>query len=193
MAIFQDLLRRKIEYTVPGLQTGDLIDALRRFPPSILPPRRQRREAITNVLAGHEMFKPTAGNARLFLRLRRGYYVFNPDLEIEVGEDWVNVYTFIGLDQMAADGGKDLRYFRDVLRTAREDFARGRGDPETPAPAPPPAGPAVAGPASVPGAEGAADPVGPPETPASEALNDEPTAANDPQLELCFENSGTVK
>lgn len=122
MALFQDLLRRKIVYTVPGLQTGDFVDAFHGFPARVLPAHRRHRGAVTAVLAGHELFKVGPRNLRLFLRLHRGYYVFNPDLEIEVGEDWVGVYSFIGLERMAAEGDPKLQRLVDGLALAREKY-----------------------------------------------------------------------
>lgn len=121
-AILQDLFRRKITYATPGLQTGDIIRALKLFPASVLPPHRRKREAITAVLAGHEMFRPGRTSARVFLRLRRGYYVFNPDLEIEIGEDWVNVYSLIELDRLVEQGEHALAYLRERLQTAHRVF-----------------------------------------------------------------------
>jgi len=138
MAMLQDLLRRKIEYAVPGLQTGDLVHALWGFPHHILPAHRRNRQAVTTVLAGHEMFRPAPRNLQLFLRLRRGYYVFNPDLEIETGDAWTNVYAVIGLDRMADADNPGLRYFAEFLAKARADYARLAAAAALP-PRPPPA------------------------------------------------------
>ncbi len=118
IAMLQDLLRSKIEYDVPGLQTGDILAAVQRLPPHVVPLHRQKREVITNVLAGHELFKDELRNKRLFLRLSRGHYVFNPELEVEVEDRWVNVYDFIGLDHMAdSEDNERLKYLRDYLKS----------------------------------------------------------------------------
>ncbi len=135
VALLQDLLRRKIEYAVPGLQTGDIVHHLGQFPNRVLPLHRRHRGAITAALAGNEMFSPAPRNRRLFLRLRRGYYVPNPDLEIEVGGEWVNIYTFIGLGQMIDDRNPHLQYFADVLDRVRQQYREWKVGLSAPRPA----------------------------------------------------------
>lgn len=125
-ALLQSLLRKKAYWGSPALETGDIIQGLRWFPPEILPAHRRCRDAITDVLARHEMFREGPGpNKRLFLRVERGRYVFNPNLDIRIGEDdWVNVYTLIGLDRMAREQGGALAALRRILKRAQAEYRK---------------------------------------------------------------------
>lgn len=100
LAILQDILRVKIESDLPAFQTGDFVHALQYFPDHVIPAHRKRRSYLTNVLARNEANSLQPYNRKLFVRISHGYYILNPLLEIEVQDNWINVYDLIHLSEM---------------------------------------------------------------------------------------------
>jgi hypothetical protein len=91
LARFEMILRTKILTDVPGFETGDFVHALESFPDSVIPARRRTRQAITAALAGNEVHRDAPHNRRLFVRIRHGYYLPNPCMELEQNGEWINV------------------------------------------------------------------------------------------------------
>lgn len=93
------LLLRKMGdgyWFVDGYSTADFLDAVQSFPENVLPTYRKRRGYLSGVLARNEVDRDYPYNRRIFLRLRQGYYVLNPQLAVRVGEDWVDLYGHLG-------------------------------------------------------------------------------------------------
>ena len=140
IAIMQDLLRDKIRWNTPGFQTGDIVHALQYFPEHVIPAHRRNRQAITTALAGNECFREGPRNLRLFVRARRGYYIPNPLMEIELGDAFVNVYTLIGLEALAQETDNEgIQRFVVFLELVKADLTT----PAVPMEAKPPPAPAV--------------------------------------------------
>ena len=123
-AALQDILRVKIEYDTPAFQTGDFFQSLLDFPDHVIPARRKTRSHLTAVLCRNEINRPNPYNRHLFIRVRRGYYVLNPLLEVEVNGRWDNVYDLIHLDELAKDDEDPrLREFAQSIQQWREKHA----------------------------------------------------------------------
>jgi hypothetical protein len=70
------------------------------------------------------------GNRQLFVRVRHGYYILNPVLEVEIEEHWINVYDLIHIGELEKEqGNKSLAYFARYVREWRERAAKA-GQPE---------------------------------------------------------------
>jgi len=50
------------------------------------------------VLSRNEIARDYAYNRKIFLRVRRGYYVLSPNLSVKVGENWENIYHLMGVN-----------------------------------------------------------------------------------------------
>jgi hypothetical protein len=61
---------------------------------------RRTRPYITNVLSRNEAFRNETSCRKLFLRIARGFYLPNPRMEIEAGEQWRNTYDVVNLDAL---------------------------------------------------------------------------------------------
>ncbi|HSB70339.1 MAG TPA: hypothetical protein VLT62_13490 [Candidatus Methylomirabilis sp.] len=117
LAVFQHILRHKIERDLPAFETGDFIFALDQFPEPVIPERRRNRPYITSVLARNEVHRPDPYNRKLFVRVNRGFYLPNPLMEIEVEEQWVNLYDVIHLDALEQE--KDDAALQHAIRYIR--------------------------------------------------------------------------
>ena len=121
LAVLQEILRVKIEWDTPAFQTRDFVHALQHFPDHVIPPHRKQRTYLNAVLARNEVYRNDPCNRRLFVRVRRGYYVLNPVLEIEYGDKWLNVYDLIHIDELEKEEQNTyLKEFAETIRKWRE-------------------------------------------------------------------------
>lgn len=122
LAVFQHILRHKIDYRIPAFETGDFVFALDHFPEPVIPERRRNRPYITSVLARNEVLRPEPHNRRLFVRVNRGFYLPNPVMEIEMGDQWVNLYDVIHVDALEQE--KDDAALQHAIRYIRTLHSR---------------------------------------------------------------------
>ncbi|MBN2448878.1 MAG: UvrD-helicase domain-containing protein [Lentisphaeria bacterium] len=104
---------------------SDILELFSFFPDRVVPPWRKRRPYVNALLARNEVSRIGAGNRELLLRARRGDYILNPTMQIEVGEVWVHVYDLVNLDALREKSGRPMvRYFADFVRDIRPDIER---------------------------------------------------------------------
>jgi hypothetical protein len=134
VALFEDVVRRKVQVSFPAFETGDFVSALEPFPVSVIPEHRRRRPYLSGVLARNELHRDDPGNRQLFLRVSLGFYVPNPTMDIEIESNWINVCDLLHLDTMDEGAEKSLKDLLDVMRHVRkqgrlEDSIRLRPSP----------------------------------------------------------------
>ena len=151
LAVFQHILRHKIDWQLPAFETADFTAALRHFPEPVIPERRRTREYISSVFARSEVFRPEPGARRIFLRVHRGLYIPNPAMDVEVEGIWTNFYDIIYLDTLEQE--KDDKQLQHTIRYIR-DYRAKLSQADTPPPPPervsapePPSGERAAAPA----------------------------------------------
>ena len=66
--------------SIKGFSTQSFIDAIKHIPTNILPERRRTRAYLSSILSSHERASPNKYSKKLFYRLKRGVYLFNPEL-----------------------------------------------------------------------------------------------------------------
>lgn len=98
LAMFEFILRTKIETALPAFETADFIHALTHFPETVIPEKRKRREAISASLANNEVFRDAPRNRRLFVRVKRGFYIPNPCLALDLDGSWVSLRDLLHFD-----------------------------------------------------------------------------------------------
>ena len=93
------VLLEKSQYEFPAFQAKDFVAMFSHFPQAVMAQRRKQRPYISSVLAKNEVNKIDKYNRQLFARspFKTGCYLFNPQLEIERGGKWVNIYDATGL------------------------------------------------------------------------------------------------
>ena len=134
LALFEDVVRRKVQVAFPAFETGDFVSALEPFPVNVIPEHRRRRPYLSGVLARNELHRGDPGNRQLFLRVSHGFYVPNPAMDIEIENAWINVCDLLHLDTMDEGAEKRLKDLLDVMRHVRkqgrlEDSSRLRFSP----------------------------------------------------------------
>ncbi|MCX6349699.1 MAG: hypothetical protein NTV79_09425 [Candidatus Aureabacteria bacterium] len=129
MAMLQEILRVKIQRDIPAFQTRDFVRALQHFPNHVIPEHRTARPYLSAVLAKNEIHREGPYNRRLFVRVRWGYYVLNPILEVEIEGKWINIYDLIHLKEFENDQeNPNLKRFAATIRSWREAAAKAPGE-----------------------------------------------------------------
>jgi hypothetical protein len=131
IAMFQDIARVKTKWDLPAFETADFVYALQHFPEHVIPERRKKRQYLSSILSKNEVDRDEPYNRFLFVRVRRGRYILNPLMELDVDGEWINVYDLIGisaLEQEENDNTYGARALHTVLRFVRERQAAGDED-----------------------------------------------------------------
>ena len=93
-----------------GLTMDDIMDFVEKFDNRILPDFRQKRQYVNSIMAKNELDGKDFYNKKLFLRLGRGVYVVNPDLDIQVADgEWLNAYTMMNVEKMTRERNDALK------------------------------------------------------------------------------------
>jgi hypothetical protein len=101
IALFYRVMSNKLRSRGSGFSTQDLIAAVQYIPDSILPERRKQRAYLSSILAKNEFSKDEKYNRKLFYRVLRGAYIFNPKLALKVEGEWINIYDLLSIDKLA--------------------------------------------------------------------------------------------
>ncbi len=80
-------------------------------PATLLPERRKQRAYLSSILAKNEIEKDDKHNRKLFYRVMRGAYIFNPGLAIKVAGEWVNIYDLLNIDKLVLNCIISRHYF----------------------------------------------------------------------------------
>ena len=99
LALLSEIISYKALNDFPGFETADFLQAIERYPDTIMPRYRKQRPYLSSILSKNEIERDDRYNKHLFIRVRHGYYLPNPRMEIRVGSEWVNVYDAAGIFQ----------------------------------------------------------------------------------------------
>ncbi|TYP88153.1 MULTISPECIES: UvrD-helicase domain-containing protein [Nitrosomonas] len=99
VAMSYRVMSKKIFYRPAGFSSQDFINAVQHIPYSILPERRKQRTYLSSILSKNEINKDDKYNRKLFYRVMRGIYVFNPCLALKVEGEWINIYDLLTIDK----------------------------------------------------------------------------------------------
>jgi len=127
IAMFQDIARVKTRWDLPAFETADFVHSLQHFPEHVIPERRKKRPYLSSILSKNEVNRDDPYNRFLFVRVRHGRYILNPLLEIDVNDEWINVYDLIGISELEREGDTGTyegRALQAVLRYVRECQAK---------------------------------------------------------------------
>ncbi len=101
LALLSEIVAYKAVRDFPGFETADFIQAVARYPNTIMPEYRKQRPYMSSILSKNEIERDDRYNKHLFIRVRRGYYLPNPRMEIQIGHEWKNVYDVAAVFQPA--------------------------------------------------------------------------------------------
>lgn len=98
IALQNALIKDKIR--VLGVKMADFLRTIEEYPESVLPFYRKKRAYLNQAIARNEVDAREASSKKLFLRVDRGFYVLNPDLEILLKDKWINVYDLMRSEKL---------------------------------------------------------------------------------------------
>ena len=84
-----------------AFETQAILEAWQHLPANVVRPERNKRQHLSGVLARNEIERDYAYNRALFIRVRQGWYQFNPNLAVrrrQGDEDrWMPLYAALNL------------------------------------------------------------------------------------------------
>jgi len=122
IAVQSAIQQTKRHYQSLGIKTDDLILNLQRFPDTVLPAFRKKREYWLALLAKHETDSNNPYNKKIFLRIERGSYILNPDMQIWHNEEWAPVNSLIENQDITVEEIK--AHSREKQKKEWEDWQR---------------------------------------------------------------------
>jgi hypothetical protein len=96
------------------LSAVDFAMVLEHFPESVVPARRKQRAYLSSILSKNEVSKEGPYNRKLFLRVRHGQYLINPQLALRVEGEWCRIYELLSPDRLAGELRDQLIWGRQV-------------------------------------------------------------------------------
>ena len=122
------------------LSAVDFAMVLEHFPESVVPARRKQRAYLSSILSKNEVSKEDPYNRKLFLRVRHGQYLINPQLALRVEGEWCRIYELLSPDRLAGelrdtmiwgrqvwDPNADRQRAIDALRNMIQKMSNGEG------------------------------------------------------------------
>jgi hypothetical protein len=109
IALFYIILPEKIKGWNLGFATQDFLDAFKHIPHSVLPEKRKQRAYISSILSKNEIDREDKYNRKLFIRVKHGHYLFNPNLYLKIEGEWINIYDLFSFDRFV--------YISDLLKS----------------------------------------------------------------------------
>ena len=83
------------------------------------------KQYLNSILSKNGIDRDDPYNKKLFLRVARGVYVLNPDLEILVAEDqWMNVYDMMFTEKMTRERNEAIK--KEALLRFHEQWEKQR-------------------------------------------------------------------
>lgn len=93
---------------IAAFKVDHFLSPLQNFPESIISIKRKQRAYISSILAKNEISRQNPYNRKLFVRVKLGWYILNPELQIKTLNEWHNIYKLLDLENM-------LSYCSDIM------------------------------------------------------------------------------
>ncbi|RMD55589.1 MAG: hypothetical protein D6828_04420, partial [Nitrospirae bacterium] len=77
-----------------------ITEVFSNLPDSMILDYRRKRTYISSLLSKNEVHSKNPYCRKLFKRIKRGYYILNPEIKIRHNEEWINVYQLRSFDNL---------------------------------------------------------------------------------------------
>lgn len=115
IATLRSVMIEKIQFSIPGFETSDFLKVLDLYPPSVIAAYRRKRSYLSSILSKNENFREDKYNKRIFFRIKQGFYLPNPLMEIMMDDEWVNIYKLAGIDDLLTSQEPWLKNLGDYI------------------------------------------------------------------------------
>jgi hypothetical protein len=121
IALLREITTYKIMRDLPGFQTADFLKSIEHYSNNIMPAYRKKRSYVSSFLSKNEISRKDRYNKHLFFRIRHGYYVINPALEIENNEgEWENIYDLTRVMALKESENENMKNFAEYIEKIRK-------------------------------------------------------------------------
>ncbi|MBT9138515.1 MAG: RecBCD enzyme subunit RecB [candidate division WS2 bacterium] len=90
---------------------------------SMIAEYRKKRQYISSLLSKNEMDSINPYNKKLFKRKRTGHYLLNPAIQIRQKDEWLDIYSFAGIELISRIISEDKGYFNSLIRGLTTDVS----------------------------------------------------------------------
>ena len=97
----------KYEYESDGVKATDITYVVQYYNENILQDFRKKNTYISSILSKNEVSGNSKYNNKIFLRLERGFYIVNPNVEIMNDGNWVNIYELSNMHPFEIQSEED--------------------------------------------------------------------------------------
>jgi hypothetical protein len=104
---------------IPVFESKDFVNFFKGLSMQVLPDYRKIRTYISSILAKNEKNREDKYNKRLFYRVQIGMYLPNPEIEIFIENEWVNLYDIIELDNIEKERAEVNEMVFNKIRLGR--------------------------------------------------------------------------
>ena len=110
-----------------GVRMNDLLTTFAGYPETVLPDYRKQRTYLSAHFSKNEISREAPDNKKYYQRVERGFYIFNPEMEIMINDQWHNIYHLMQSDKMdknlrISSLRKQIVYWEHTLKTLKIDF-----------------------------------------------------------------------
>jgi hypothetical protein len=121
LAQLEDLLRNETSWKTPSFETATFLSALQYFPNHVIAEYRKKRPYLSAILSKNELNRKDPYNRKLFVRIERGRYIINPNLQIAIQDEWFNIYDLIHIDLLEKESQDPvLNHFIRLVREIQD-------------------------------------------------------------------------
>jgi AAA domain len=119
-----DIVLQKKLLDDKGMTMDNITESCAGYPHSVLPDFRKKRTYLNSILAKNEVDSKDGYNKKLFLRINRGVYVINPDLELLTdAEQWINIYDMMMAEKINRQRNEEIKQ-QEWMRFHEDPYAR---------------------------------------------------------------------
>jgi hypothetical protein len=104
-----------------SLTAVHLAEIVALLPESVIAEYRKKRQYISGLLSKNETDSTNPYSRKLFRRKGRGYYILNPAIQIRQKDDWLDIYSFAGIELIARIISDDEDYFHSLRQRLTTD------------------------------------------------------------------------
>jgi hypothetical protein len=103
IALQSAIVIEKDYYEAKGIKMDDILSGIAEYPEAILPFYRKQRPYINAHFSKNEITRESFDNKKFYVRIMRGNYILNPEMEILANEKWVKANHLIQIDKIKKD------------------------------------------------------------------------------------------
>jgi hypothetical protein len=87
------------------------------LPDSVIAEYRKKRQYISGLLSKNETNSTNPYSRKLFKRIRTGHYILNPECSVKQRDEWVNIYSYSGIEIICRISSGSENAFGDFIQS----------------------------------------------------------------------------